>query len=347
MIFNTAILLVWVLGFGNPVFADNASDACIRNLRSIDRALDRHQHERSAMPSELRDLFPKFLRDRSVFQCPADKSSAEPGDSSLRVSYVYEMSGRPDSSGSRYLGPGPKGKNHTWLDVKFHQRIWFGDRVPAVRCRNHEKVLNLTLDGKIYESEGVWETHPSTLSEVLSSILRDLRGGRETFNQLWHVDKVADYFRSLRNQQSVDPALRVKLRSAGSKALTTLVTGREETDGPGHFLAGALFYSAGDLDRAMPAFEKAALLEPDSTARTAVNKLGEIYVETARSDRPIRFYRRLIERYPEEPAFYRKLAEAYESAGQAGIAAQWRAKAEEVEAARRPVPEAGGGKRNG
>jgi tetratricopeptide (TPR) repeat protein len=314
--------------------------ACERNLRALSRGLTRHQAENGNLPSELQELHPRFVRDRAAFHCPADHSEGTPGfgagqTDSFPTSYLYEMSGRPDSSGSQFLGPPPEGKNLTWRDVKLHQQTWFGDRVPAVRCRHHDQVINLTLGGKIYVSDGVWETHPSTLAEVLNSYLRDIAGGREQFLKRWSIPLVADYFRALRRDNSVVPALRAKLRSAAGKTLSALSTGSEEKDGPVCLLAGVLYFSSGDLDRAMPAFERAAVAEPDGPNQTAVNKLGEIYEVSRRADRPIRFYRRLAELYPEEPLFLRKVADAYDAAGQTALAEQWRRRAVQLEAERK------------
>src|SRR4051812_18136461 len=173
--------------------------ACSHHLEAIGRALSAYQKENGKLPPHLSDLSPRYLTDRALFHCPADPSRGEPvagrADPKLPISYLYEMS-LEKGPGGLLLGPGPSGPSVTWRAQKLAQRIFFGDRVPVVRCWHHlsqagvpagEKpfVLNLTLKGQVYRGQEYWETDSGTVPAVLSAMERDLAIGPELFHRRW------------------------------------------------------------------------------------------------------------------------------------------------------------------
>lgn len=333
---TTVLILVHSLGSAqdrSAVQPANREAECKGHLRLIHTALKAYEGANKKLPDHLADLVPKYLTDKKLLHCPADPTQGsnnfKTGDGSLPSSYVYEMSGDLDGSGSRMLGPYPTGEKVTWRDVKTRQRRWFGDSVPVVRCGHHEgATINLTLDGNIYYSSQQWETDPSTLSEVISCLRRDLGGDAKAFHKYWLPDSVADYIRTMRNREEGIPlSIKLKIRSTAAMAAAAARTGSAEKDGDIQFMAGSLYYAAGDADRAIASFEKAALSRTDRPKEAAVSKLKELFPQTNRLDRPIRFYHELVDLYPDEPTFKRKLADWYEAAGQRAQAEEWRRKA--------------------
>jgi tetratricopeptide (TPR) repeat protein len=311
--------------------------ACVQNLRSIGRALAdyRNKHD-DGLPDRLQDLYPKYLKNKTAFHCPADDSEGRPvfrpiEAGEMPISYLYEMIAEPDGSGSDMLGPSPTTKNPTWREVKMCQRNWFGDRVPVVRCHHHDQVTNLTLDGRIYISSAKWESDPSTLGEVLKCLQRDLAKGPQAFRKRWTPDLVAGYFRSLRQQNDgIAAGLRLKVRSVASTIVASAGSGAPQKDYDLQFMSGNMFYAAGDVNRAVYAFEQAALFEPERPRQETLGKLDKLYPVTNRLDRPIRFYQLLVDEFPRVAAFMLKLADAYDAAGQTAKAEAWRSRAGQI-----------------
>jgi hypothetical protein len=132
-------------------------DKCVSNLRAIYDAIQSYKADHQDLPNSLADLIPDYISDKSVFVCPADHSPANPDGSSSTSrppnSYVYEFKPVP-------LGPAnfPEAPQLTLRDWRLKQMDIAGRSVPLVRCFHHGSVLNLGVDGKIYESSIVWES---------------------------------------------------------------------------------------------------------------------------------------------------------------------------------------------
>ena len=223
--------------------AHAAAITCARHLEAIGRAIDAYQKEKGELPARLSDLYPRYLTDKALLHCPADRSPGEPGyqgvpaDPNLPISYLYEMS-LEKNPGGLLLGPGPTGESATWRKQKMAQREWFGERVPVVRCWHHALpadllpgetpfVLNLTPKGEVYRSGELWETDPGTVPAVLSAIEKDLAAGPETFQRHWSSELVAEYFNNLPPL----PALRNRLHSVAGQLADLAKTDAGKTDG--------------------------------------------------------------------------------------------------------------------
>ncbi len=102
-------------------------------MMDIALALDRYKKENNTIPDELRDLYPKYIRNETFYLCP---STEQP--------FSYQFSKK---SGLR--------------EWKTEQLKIYGGYVPIVRARGvlrNGNVINLAYNGEIYESPSVWET---------------------------------------------------------------------------------------------------------------------------------------------------------------------------------------------
>lgn len=126
-------------------------DECARNLQLINQAILKYRRDKKDVPVWLSDLVPNYLDDPNVLVCPVTRRTGEMknldySDPRISTSYIYEFNDK--------TAPGGVGTNRQWKRL---QMSIAGSIVPIVRCPNHDPVLNLSFDGKIYESNLVWE----------------------------------------------------------------------------------------------------------------------------------------------------------------------------------------------
>jgi beta-lactamase regulating signal transducer with metallopeptidase domain/regulation of enolase protein 1 (concanavalin A-like superfamily) len=123
---------------------------CAENLQAIYAALREYEKDKGRMPDWLSQLVPGHLGQEILF-CPDDTShkSRYWSDPNLPCSYCYELN--PTELRSR------PPLDETMLHYKNLQRKLFGDVVPIVRCFHHERVLNLSSDGRLYTSAVMFE----------------------------------------------------------------------------------------------------------------------------------------------------------------------------------------------
>lgn len=137
--------------------AAQEKDACIQNLKQIYEAIQSYQIDHKNLPNWLSDLVPKYLSDINVLICPVCRRTGktEPpplADPKISSSYLFEFSPVP-------LGnEAPKTPKRTRREWKRRQMGLAGSIVPLVRCRQHEPILNMAFDGRIYESPPSWES---------------------------------------------------------------------------------------------------------------------------------------------------------------------------------------------
>jgi hypothetical protein len=317
---------------------------CRHQLQAIHHALFAYRRDHGAFPAYLSDLYPRYLRDRSLFRCPADRSPGSPGnkevaaDPKLPISYDYEMSaGTPKEQSGWVLGP-LKGTSWTHRQFAEAQRLYFGDRVSVVRCWYHHVgptsalpyfVLNLTLAGQIYRSNDRWELDPGTAAVVLARMERDLAAGPAPFLRRWQPDLLAWYFFNMKPVPNevglprvVPVGLRAHFRAVGNRlAAMAKTTARLAT--PGIYGAiGSLYYAGGDSAKAIAASEEAVRRPgyPWVTPRI----LATLYRATGQHAKVVPLYRSLLVREPENRALMEEMADAYDRTGQKELAAELR-----------------------
>jgi tetratricopeptide (TPR) repeat protein len=324
-----------------PVAREDAATVCSRHLLAIGRALAAYQRDHQKLPAHLSDLYPKYVKDRQVFHCPADRSAGTPGyqgvapDPKLPVSYLYEMS-LDKNPGGVLLGPGPTGLAVTWREQKIAQRRFYGDRVPVVRCWHHALsappspgagrepfVLNLTLTGQVYRSVTTWEFDPETAPFVLTAMERDLAAGPEQFRRRWLPDQIAQYFAFVRQ---LPPGNRDRLRAAAEKLAAVARTKPGTVDGGLLSAAGSLSRAAGDTDKAIAAYEEVARMP--GPRGPLVYLLAELYSSSGQHEKAIAYLQDLLTREPDNAGYMDLLARSYDETGQHEKAAEWRQKAD-------------------
>jgi hypothetical protein len=133
------------------------------------------QDHKGALPDRLGNLFPEYVSDSTLLQCPAAFEHGTAGTANpiwidpsekegIVVGYTWERS--PDD---------PSYWDRTGWGMSFAQfrelqsRSLVSNYVPVIRCSHHgeNRVLNLTLAGAIYESGEYWECN---FVDVLSGI---------------------------------------------------------------------------------------------------------------------------------------------------------------------------------
>ena len=132
---------------------------CQRNLEDIYIAIKGYQAAHKQLPNWLSDLVPGALSNTNVLICPVARREGVktyPGleDPRIATSYTYDFCNREVPS--TVWG----GSATTMRDWKNRQRTIYGDDVPMVRCTHHERVLNVSYGGKIFESSVTWEDDP-------------------------------------------------------------------------------------------------------------------------------------------------------------------------------------------
>lgn len=130
---------------------------CSNNLAQIFTAIQAYQRDKQDLPNWLSDLVPQYLSDANLLTCPLCRRTGrtEPpplADPNISSSYLFEFCPLPLGN---LLTNAP---NRTRREWKRRQMGIVGSAVPIVRCRHHNgTALNLTFDGRIYESPGQWE----------------------------------------------------------------------------------------------------------------------------------------------------------------------------------------------
>lgn len=136
---------------------DEERQACGRNLMQIYAAIQAYQDDHKDLPNWLSDLVPQYLPDANVLICPTCKRTGKTegpplADPKIASSYLFEFC--PVQLGDL----APAARNRTRRDWKRRQMGLVGSVVPIIRCRHHSPVLNVSFDGKLYDSPPSWES---------------------------------------------------------------------------------------------------------------------------------------------------------------------------------------------
>jgi hypothetical protein len=131
-------------------------EGCIRNLKTIYAAIQAYEKDKKDLPNWFSDLVPEYLPDVTVLMCPVSRRTGKtepPGlaDPKVASSYLFEFCPLPLAN---ELPSAPTKTRREW---KLRQVELLGPGVPVVRCRQHSPLLNIGLDGRLYESPLMWE----------------------------------------------------------------------------------------------------------------------------------------------------------------------------------------------
>ena len=330
---------------GKPISADQAASLCKRHLQAIRAALKAFVRDHHQLPDQLSDLFPHYLPDRSVFHCPDDPTPGEPGsgdghaDPRQPISYSYEMSAGRSNGLACPLGPFPAsdlpgGGWGTERLVNLHQRRFFGDRVPIMRCFHHQRpgeppsaqpILNLTLEGNIYTSSLHWEDSPGTVAVVLQRARYDLRANVAVFARDWKVGRLEEY-----SYDWLDPALPAPVLNAMHEVAALLERhALEIPDEPAAYRLAARYYcTSGDFRRAIVASRKALALPNEGENERARLILAESYRGAGRLQDALVVYTQALAKNPESRSIKFMVADTYAALGRRREAESLRAQAD-------------------
>jgi thiol-disulfide isomerase/thioredoxin len=305
---------------------------CRHHLEAIGKAIKQFESENRKLPDQLSDLVPKYIPDVATLHCPADPSEGSPGrdyahkDPRLAISYAYEFSA-DESNGL----PTPQGKfpkpdiGNSWGTfrlVSTHQRTFFGDQVPLVRCFHHkpidsdeETVLNLNSAGKIYASAVGWETHPETVAIALDLMARDLELEPESFREKRDLHRFQEYIYGWDHDERMKP-LHDSLVKVAQGLESYAAKLPEEKDGKfAQQVAARIWNVAGEYKQAL------RLVNGTELAAEAHEGLGEY-------DKALGIWQQLHDEKEAKRYYARRIATAYEKLGQKDRAAEWQLKAD-------------------
>lgn len=129
---------------------------CRQHLEKIHAAIQNYRKDNKELPPYLNALVPKYISDTNVFACPAgvrlgeDQPFPDLADPKIKSHYLYEFSAKP-------VGDLWNGGRITMAEWKGLQMSVLGGGVPILRCWMHDPVLNISFDGKVFESPQSWE----------------------------------------------------------------------------------------------------------------------------------------------------------------------------------------------
>ncbi|HAV65232.1 MAG TPA: hypothetical protein DCY13_23025 [Verrucomicrobiales bacterium] len=167
--------------------AEKDRDDCARNLQTVWNAIQQYRGKHKDLPVQLSQLVPEFVNSPATLICPVTRRTGEIknrgfSDPGLTTSYLYEFSGHKVPGLDDRLGV-------TLRDWRQLQMGRVGSIVPIVRCLHHPRVLNMSFDGKLYETADEWEAElgnvidpvvltPTNLVQQVQHFVTGVRAGR-------------------------------------------------------------------------------------------------------------------------------------------------------------------------
>lgn len=140
--------------------------ACRTNLMRLYAAIQDFRRSEHALPKQLSDLIPRYLSKQDQIFCPTVRSSVPENESrqgdSANGSYLYEFCETPLTNDIA------EGLGLTQRDLRQWQMGKVGSEIPMIRCTNHFPLLNLSFDGRIYESGETWQERFSRVIDLNS-----------------------------------------------------------------------------------------------------------------------------------------------------------------------------------
>ncbi len=326
-----------------------AADACSGQLKSIGKSLQAYVKDNGKMPDELSDLYPAYISDLKLLHCPADPTAGSPSnryahkDPKRPVSYSYEFYAADSHGLPSPLGPFPKPDvGDAWgtnRHVNMHQRFFYGDLVPTVRCMHHrppdsdeDDVLNLAYSGTVYRSTFRWEERPEAMMAVLQRINRDLAAGLDVFKKNWLLWRFEEHTYGWLNKPVSADARRMLESVADQMIAAAPLSGKDLKSGLWR-VAARLFKGANAYGKALAACDEALKLPNVSgnsydEHESVKSIMAECFRGEKQPEKALPILLDLQEKHPTGHYIKEQLAAAYEEAGQSDKAEEWRRKAE-------------------
>lgn len=164
----TACMMVFNAGLG-PILADENFDICKQQMLQMGEAIAAYRQDHAGQfPAELGDLYGRYLSNPAVLKCPAALAAGIAGQRDPTLLELSEKDGAVIGYNWEMIWEDPEfwegqGWGMKFRDFKRMQlESLIGDHMPVLRCSHHTNIkenlkLNLTADGRIYESEDYWE----------------------------------------------------------------------------------------------------------------------------------------------------------------------------------------------
>ncbi len=201
-------LLMIVSLVGACAHVDPQDDRCAAQLRKLGVAINAYRRDRGGLPDRLSSLVPAYIPDSALLHCPeAQLEKAAGGEavgigSNASLGYSYEMRGVVFDGMASPPGPIPTSDlpGKAWgseRNINLWLRRYYGDRVPVARCPHHgskiaPRVLNLTLDGDVYEGGPEWKADAGTVAELLRRAGHALAEDPSRFEREWRLSSLDD-----------------------------------------------------------------------------------------------------------------------------------------------------------
>ena len=159
--------------------ADRDRDPCARNLQTIWNGIQKYREQHKKLPLHLSELVPDFVQNPSVMICPVTRRTGEIknlgfSDPKLSSSYIYEF-------GVFKVPEIGESTGMTLRDWRQLQMAQVGSIVPVLRCMHHPRVLNMSFDGKVYETTADWEAELANVVDPDSLTPKHLLSEAEFF----------------------------------------------------------------------------------------------------------------------------------------------------------------------
>lgn len=234
---------------------------CIRNLRLIHDAIQAYKSDHHDLPEWLSDLSPQYIADPAILNCPEARrrgvtSIATTGRKQLRdpkTSYFYEFNNVVLDRTSQNTNPQARITNRQWKEA---QMKVVGAAVPIVRCLGaHDRSLNLSFGGEIYESPFDWELNFT--NRVSHEKLMDIPEAPPALFSTTHVSPrpsaAGPYQIDLSSYYNAS-LTKPWIRGESEKSLATLPLGVQKFRGITFDVRGLIQLSSRTLQAAAPEF---------------------------------------------------------------------------------------------
>ena len=134
-----------------------------KNMRKLHAAIFEYKNAKGHFPEYLSQLAPEFVEASALHSPRRVKEGGEthlrdhPDPGNTKPSYGFEFSNVVFRD------------ERTFAEIKEVQRAEWGDVVPILRRFGHDKVINMSYGGDLYETALNWEWDPATLDIVARS----------------------------------------------------------------------------------------------------------------------------------------------------------------------------------
>jgi len=308
---------------------DSDRNRCTERLQAISRAIETYRHDQGKLPDHLSSLVPRHFPSMAALHCPADRSAGSPGneeghaDPTGLVSYSYEM--RLIESGGLSSPPGPAPMSDipgkSWgseRNVMLWLKRFYGNWVPVVRCYHHKtpagpRVLNLTLEGAVYEGSIEWKNDPDSVTEILLRAGRDLAGDPRHFDREWKLFALDDYAQGW-EKAAASARTKAAMHAMAESLVNTAV--RLNDPATAYRLAARLWLHVGEFARAEDTARKVLSRSDQAENENARQLLAEALRGQGRHTEAARVLRSMLAKNPESRNIRLQLAETLTATGE-------------------------------